>query len=222
MANMVDELKFGRRLSDIKRDEESKFFHLKYDKECENVIFLLRSRDDVIVFPVHTIQNSGKVRRILCTGDNCPYCKKGEKARDIIFVPIYNVSKDAVMFWERGFRFFAYKIEPMFKTFDDPTRYVFRVTRNGNMGDITTTYEVGAVARNTVFSYEEILQKFDIQFPEFYKTIIEGLDFTEEPEPEPITEEAAYTALICKGCGAPINRADKCCHFCGTSYIWKE
>lgn len=220
MATLVNELKFGRRLPDIQH-EESKFFYLAHDKEYEDVIFLLRSRDDVIVFPIHTIQSSGKVRRVLCKGDECPYCKKGENARNAIFVPLYNISKDTVQFWERGLRFTMYKFEYIFKTFDDPTRYVFRVTRNGDLGDNTTTYNVKAIANNTVFSYEEILQKFDIQLPEFYKTIIEDLDFTEEPEPEPIEEEAPYTALICKCCGAPLDAASKRCNFCGTHYIWK-
>ena len=28
------------------------------------------------------------------------------------------------------------------------------------------------------------------------------------------------TALICKGCGAPIDPISKHCNFCGTTYIW--
>lgn len=217
---MVGELKFGRRLVDIQHEEEEKFFHLKYGEEYEDVIFLYPSDRDVIVVPIHTVSDSGRPRRILCKDTDCPYCKKNMKARDTIFIPLYNINRDCVQFWERSNKFFAHRFDSLFDKFPNPSQFVFRVTRLGDLGDIATTYKITPWAKNTVLSYDEILEKFNIKFPEIYETIIEGLSISTQTKPETISKDSVYTALICKGCGAPINALDKCCNFCGTSYIW--
>lgn len=224
MIATTDILKFGTRLSDTKK-EDKKYFRLKYDGDRADVIFLYRTPDDIVSFPVHNVcdeSTDGKLKRFLCKGKGCPLCKKNMKPKDTIFVPIYNIKEDAIQFWERS-KLIMYEFDRLFSGTFVGT-HIYRITREGAPGNRMTRYNISEVGRNSeAFYYSNILDRFNIKFPEYYSTIFdEDVDFTEEPEPTQIEETSPYTALICKGCGAPLDARNKCCNFCGTSYIWHE
>lgn len=225
MVATTDILKFGTRLSDIKK-EDKKYFRLGYDGDEADVIFLYRTQDDVVSFVVHDVcdeSTGGKLKRFLCKGKGCSCCKKNMKPKVAIFVPVYNIKEDAVQFWERSGRFMN-ELDRLFSDHGFIGAFVYRITREGAPGSLLTRYNIREIARNSrEFYYSRILDRFNIKFPECYSTLFdEGVDFTEEPEPTPIEETSLYTALICKGCGAPLDARNKCCNFCGTSYIWHE
>ena len=60
----------------------------------------------------------------------------------------------------------------MFNRYPNPSEYVFRITRHGVANDMNTTYEITAVAKNTIMSYNEILAKFNAEMPNYYSQII--------------------------------------------------
>lgn len=225
----VDNIKFGTSLAELKK-EDAKYFHLNDDGKYEDVIFLYPSVEAVRAFTVHSSTEHNMHRRnLLCKGIDCPYCKAGSKAYNKFFIPLFNLRTNTIQFWERAARRYEV-IDPrydyvrmlsdLFDTFTDLTKYVFRITRIGELGNVSTYYKVSAFARNRNMPYQKILDDYGISFPEYYKTIIEDVDFT--PEPEKLEPDPTYTALICKGCGAPLDAKNKRCNFCGTSYIWHE
>lgn len=205
------------------------FFHLTNDGDYADVIFLYPSEADVTGFHVHTIIENGNRRIINCRDKDCPYCESNDPKYKI-FAPIYNITLDTVQFWERTGRWsdlfpnmFLNQLIHLWKQYPNLTDVVVRITRHGKPYDKATYYELQPIGRRTqigIISYKKILKKFNISFPEHYKTIIEDLDFTPEPEKLEVDIKTPYTALICKGCGAAIDPISKHCNFCGTAYIW--
>lgn len=196
----------------------NKFFVLRNDCDCADVIPLYQSKEDVIAFVAHRIGDKGYVE---CCGDGCPYCVQNFTKLRKLFIPLYDIAKDEVVFWDRSIHSVNTVISRLFSEFSNPSEYVFRITRRGERFDPLISYDVCAIAKNTVLSYDEILEKFGIQLPDAYSNVIELMSRKTE-EPQRIETNKILTPLICKCCGAPIQVATKTCNYCGTSYLWKE
>lgn len=202
--------------NDIRKKD---FFYLRNDCDTADVIPLYRSIKDVIGFNVHHIKSADYLGYEICKGEDCPHCKSGIHRQSKLFIPFYNIQEDAVQFWDRSCKFY-FQIEKMFNQGEDITKFVYRITRIGAPGDYCTTYEIHPIANNTVLSYEDICNKFNINFPEAYSKIIRDLEFVDYPDTVELDKSKKLTPLICARCGAPIDIEHKCCNFCGVHYIW--
>lgn len=197
------------------RGQNSKFFHLDHDGAQADVIILYPSIKDALAFNVKVFKDSG-VKRVI----NCP--AEDREAHMHFFVPVYNITEDAIQFWDRS-NLFLWQLVNLFNACPDLTKVAMRVKRHGDLHDVHTYYDIDPwyhLPKDGTMDYENLLKRFNISFPEHYMTIIENLEFTPEPKKIEIDAKIPYTALICKGCGAPIDPISKHCNFCGTTYIW--
>lgn len=210
-------MKYEPSIIKLNKPADKRFFHLVNDEDKSDVIPLYRSLDDVLAFNVHYIKSISYCGYEACKGEDCPHCKSGIRTQIKLFIPLYNIAEDQVQFWDRAKLFYP-RICDMFNQGKDITNFVYRIVRHGCPGDIQTFYDISPIAKNSVLSYDEILDKFGIKFPEVYSTIIRGLDFTEYPED--IDKGKKLTPLVCAKCGAPLDIENKCCNFCGVHYIW--
>lgn len=147
-------------------------FILQNDGDSADVIFLYHSRNDVMYVSTHYIKSDTSNGYVQCLGQNiCPACKRQIRVQNKLFIPLYDIASDQVLFWDRNTRFFSSLDTNVFQKVSDPTEFVFRITRHGQAGDINTRYEITAIAHNNQISYDDILAKFNIKFPDFYNTV---------------------------------------------------
>ena len=147
-------------------------FLLRNDGDFAEVIFMYPSKDAAMIVDAHYIKSDRYSGYTQCLGVRvCPACEQNIRVQTKLFIPVYVIDSDEILFWDRNTRFFQQLETDVFSKFEDPTEFVFRITRHGASGDINTRYEIVAVAKNNIISYEEILQKHGISFPEYYETI---------------------------------------------------
>lgn len=147
-------------------------FMLRNDGDSAEVIILYPSRDDVMMVESHYIKSDSYSGYVQCLGQRtCPACEQGIRIQNKLFIPVYVIDSDEILFWDRNTRFFQQLDTDVFSKFADPTEFVFRITRKGVAGDVNTRYEITAVAKNNLVSYDDILKKFDISFPDYYNTV---------------------------------------------------
>jgi len=171
-------------------------FHLDNNGDQSDVIILLRSEDDI---------------RARYEGDS----SNNENMK--IIIPLYDVVNDQVIFWTRS-KFVCHQLANIFKCYKDPTQFVFRITRYGER--LLTTYNIEAIANNTVKSYEDIYDAWVDKVPSIYQGILVspyGEDLEDISEIE--IDEHKLTPLTCKCCGGSIDKQHMTCKFCGTHYI---
>lgn len=154
-------------------------FMLRNDKDYADVIFLYRSADDVLIADGHYINTPDYTGYVHCLGKGCPACGKGIRVQHKLFIPLYNITSGQVEFWDRNARFENQLINDVFSRYPNPSDFVFRIKRNGVSGDINTTYEITAVAKNTVKSYNEILAENKIIMPDYFSNVIKEMDMGE-------------------------------------------
>jgi len=162
-------------------DRYGNMFRLVNDKETADVVFLYQSMKDMLVADVHYIKSndptaSGYVH--CCGGNTCPACGKGIRIQTKLFIPLYNIKKDAIEFWDRTMRFEPQFEKDVFQKFPNPSEYVFRVTRNGVPNDVNTYYTIEAVGKNSSpsMSFASILAKFNAKMPDYYENIVKTVD----------------------------------------------
>jgi len=166
----------------VKAYNEEKFgglFLLRNDGDYADVIFLYQSLDDVLVADTHYIKSADYSGYVHCCGRGCPACAKGIRVQTKLFIPIYNLSTNAIEFWDRGIRFEAQFSQDVFTKFPNPSEYVFRITRKGAAGDVNTVYQITAIGRNSVLKYDDILKANNITFPDYYSNICKELSAAE-------------------------------------------
>lgn len=146
-------------------------FRLQNDRDYADVIFLYRSTKDVLVADTHYIKSDEYTGYVHCCGRGCPACAKGIRVQPKLFIPMYVINEDRILFFDRSIRFDAQLQNDVFGKYPNPSEYVFRITRHGASGDVNTTYEIVAVGRNTVLSYDQILARFHATMPDYYNTI---------------------------------------------------
>lgn len=154
-------------------------FLLRNDGDSADVIFLYRNSDDVLVADTHYIKSPTYSGYAHCCGIGCPACQKNIRVQSKLFIPLYNISEGKIQFWDRSMRFEPQLQKDVFEMYPDPCRYVFRITRHGAAGSIDTTYEIQAVATNTVKSFDAILAEAKTSYPECYSEVCKELSSSE-------------------------------------------
>lgn len=147
-------------------------FILADDGDTADVIFLYQSDDDVLIADAHYIKSSEYSGYVHHLEHACPACAKGFRVQTKLFVPMYVIGADEIQFWDRTVRFETVLRQQVFNKYPNPSELVFRITRHGVANDKHTTYEITAVAKNKMISYEEILSKFNAKMPDYYSNII--------------------------------------------------
>ena len=153
-------------------------FILSNDGDTADVIFLYRSEEDVLVADTHYIKSAEYSGYVHCAKPGCPACAKGLRVQTKLFIPMYVIGADEIQFWDRTVRFNNVLSQMVFDRYPNPSEYVFRITRHGVAGDVNTTYEITAVARNTVGSYDQILAKFNAKMPDYYNNVCRDMPST--------------------------------------------
>jgi len=147
-------------------------FILADDGDSADVIFLYQSDDDVLIADAHYIKSAEYTGYVHHCEVACPACAKGIRVQSKLFIPMYVIGSDEIQFWDRNVRFQAVLRQNVFNRYPNPSEYVFRITRHGVANDMNTTYEITAVAKNKIMSYNEILAKFNAKMPDYYSQII--------------------------------------------------
>lgn len=169
----------------IKSYNEARFGNmliLRDDGAYADIIPLYRSIDDVLVADVHYIKSNSYSGYVHCCGANCPACRKGIRVQNKLFMPVYNVNEQEIQFFDRSVKFEVQLERDVFTKFPNPSEYVFRLTRHGAYQDINTTYQLSAIARNTVMSFDEIMAKFNTRFPDYYNLVCKEYSISELDE----------------------------------------
>lgn len=160
-------------------DKNGEFFVLPNDGDYADVIFLYKSPNDVLVGEVHYLSTSNYKGYVHCCGAGCPACNyespnskyKGIRLDKKIFIPLYNIQKQKIEFWDRSVFFEQVLQKSVFGPFPNPSETVFRVTRRGEAGSRDTKYDIQPVGRNSSMPYEKILADFNMTLPEGYNKV---------------------------------------------------
>lgn len=137
-------------------------FILKNDQDFADVVMMYRNRDDVLVGDAHYIKSADYSGYVECAGRGCPACARGIRVQSKLFIPVYVIEQNEILFWDRNLTFDQILDKDVFSNYPNPSDVVFRITRNGAAGDRDTRYVFKAIARNTSMSYEHILQHLGI------------------------------------------------------------
>lgn len=154
-------------------------FRLVNDGEGADVVFLYQSMKDMLVAQAHYIKSADYSGYVHCCENGCPACSKGIRVQTKLFIPVYNIEKDEIQFWDRNMKFEPQMEQDVFNRFPNPSEYVFRITRHGIPNDINTNYEIKAVGKNVNSSYSSILAKFNTKMPDAYSKIIKEVSISE-------------------------------------------
>ena len=147
-------------------------FLLRNDGDSAEVIFMYESVDDAMVVDSHYIKSDSYSGYVQCLGNTvCPACERNIRVQTKLFIPVYVIDSDEILFWDRNTRFFQQLDADVFSKFANPSEFVFRITRHGASGDINTRYEIAAVAKNNIAPYAKILKDHEITFPDYYNTV---------------------------------------------------
>lgn len=128
------------------------YFTLKDDGDMATVRFLYEETDgsDMDYYLVHEVEIDGKRRYINCLGvddegrmhpADCPLCKSGNKAKEKLFLQLYDEGDNTVKIWERGQTFVA-KIISFINRYGSLVKQGFEIERRGKKGSTNTTYEM--------------------------------------------------------------------------------
>lgn len=175
-------------LSQYQEDKNGEFFVLPNDGDSADVVFLYKSVNDVLVADVHYIMSPGyKGYAHCCGGPNCPGCNyigpnskyRGLRLDHKIFIPLYNIQKNKIEFWDRSTFFEQVLQKQVFGPFPNPSETVFKITRRGESGSRDTKYDIQPIARNSSLPYEKILSQFGVTFPDYYSVVCKEMSAAE-------------------------------------------
>ena len=154
-------------------------FRLVNDGDASDVVFLYQSVKDMLVAPAHYIKSTDYSGYVHCCGENCPACKKGIRVQTKLFIPVYNIDKNSIEFWDKTMKFEPVMEHKVFNRFSNPSEFVFRITRHGVPNDFNTTYDIDPVGKNISYPYTSILAKFNTKMPDAYSIIIKEVSVPE-------------------------------------------
>ena len=169
-------------------DDRYRFlFKLPEDNNTADVIFLYRSKADMLVAQAHYIKTPAYDGFVHCCGKDCPACKKRIKVQTRIFIPLYNIYKPnpdngqpgVIQFWDRSIRFEPQFQKDVFEISANPSEYVYTIARHGASGDVNTTYSIALAGKNSFISYDQILAKFQAKMPDYYENLIKDIPASE-------------------------------------------
>lgn len=171
--------------SQYQEDKQGDFFVLPNDGDYADVVFLYQSIDDVLVADVHYISTPSYKGYAHCCGKDCPACNyptqsgKGIRKDNKIFIPLYNLEKRKLEFWDRTTFFESTLQTKVFNNYPNPSACVFRITRRGAAGSRDTKYDINAVAKNSSLSYQDLCKQLNISFPDAYSAICKEMTAAE-------------------------------------------
>lgn len=138
-------------------------FSLADDGDSARVQFMIDNIDDVLAFSTHEIpmlSQSGKEyqRKVSCLKMHkddpegvCPLCDASTKVKIARFIPMYDLSKNKAVLWERGARFIDNTLGGFFNRMRrdnvDIKNLVVEIVRQGRKGDNQTTYAIYPMER---------------------------------------------------------------------------
>lgn len=173
-------------LTNYVEEKQGNFFTLANNNDEADVIFLYQSVEDVLVADAHYISSKTYNGYAHCLGDNCPACNyptqsgKGIRKDTTIFIPLFNIKKNKVEFWQRTPKFVNQVLtQSVFKNYPNPSEFVFKVIRHGEAGDPGTRYEVKAISRNANYPYSQILADFGMVLPQSYELVCKDMTYEE-------------------------------------------
>ena len=158
-----NEAKYGNRLI------------LKNDGETARVIILYRNSADILIANAHYIKSAEYSGYVHCTGTGCPACAKGLRTQAKLFMPVYDIDRDEVLFFERDTKYFLEQLKGLMANYPNLSEFVFNITRHGEAGSRDTRYSITAIAKNSKIPYDEILARKSIKLPDYYETIIKDM-----------------------------------------------
>lgn len=165
-----------KKLQEYNEERYGGFFLLRNDGDFKDVIFLYQNVDDVLIADTHYIKTPEYSGYVHCTGRGCPVCGKGIRVQTKLFIPIYDIEADEVVFWDRGSRFEQQFMSDVMLKYPNPSEVVYRITRHGETGSVDTTYSMVALAKNTSMSYSKILADKNIKLPDYYDIVCRSYD----------------------------------------------
>ena len=134
------------------------FFSLKNDKDVARVRFMLEDENDLnnIAYAVHRVKIGDSERNVSCLRaynepvSKCPFCQDLGPSTLKFYIPLYNEDDEEVQMWERG-KTFASKLSGIMSRYGSKTplvNHIFEIERNGEKGDMKTTYEAYEVDKD--------------------------------------------------------------------------
>ena len=133
-------------------DNKVKWLRLTDDKDTVQVRIMLEDVEDLndYIYVTHKVTVGAKAKfpnvHINCLREykdpveKCPFCESGIAASVRVFLPVYNIEEDEVMFFDRP-RSIIGKIQGLMGRYKDFPSHIFEIERNGEAGDKGTTYE---------------------------------------------------------------------------------
>ena len=131
-----------------------RFFSLKNDKDQAIVRFMVDSEEDVEIVAGHRYNYNGRQRLINCLrepkegSEKCPLCEAGEKVVYRAFIKLLEYTRDdngnivaIPKVWERPASYMNTIIN-LLNEYGPLSDSVFKITRNGETGSTSTTYDV--------------------------------------------------------------------------------
>lgn len=172
-------------MSEYNDTKYGNWFRLQNDGDYADVIFLYRGTADVMMADTHYIKSDTYSGYVTCCGRDCPACGKQIRIQPKLFIPLFVMHTSSVsgvsgriQFWDRTMRFQPQLLNDVFRSYPNPSEYVFRITRHGVAGSIDTTYDIRAISNNSDpnTSYDAICSRFGVIFPDYYNTICKEVD----------------------------------------------
>lgn len=153
-------------------DKYRYMFRLTEDGQSADVIFLYRSKADMLIGPAHYINSNEYTGYVECCGQGCPACAKGiRKDSGKIFIPLYNLSTQKIEFWDRNQSFEHHMDRMVFNNYPNPSELIFTITRHGDYRGEKVTFDIVATYKNNVMTYDQILAKFNTTMEAYYSNI---------------------------------------------------
>lgn len=153
-------------------------FRLINDGDYKDVVIMYQNRSEVLQADVHYLKSNDFSGYVHCLGGDCPACKKGIKVQPKLFVPVYVIQENEILYFDRSPKFMALLDESVFKNYPNPSEYVFRITRHGVANSVDTTYSIQAVGKNNFAPFAQILADHHTSMPADYDKICKDYDRT--------------------------------------------
>ena len=138
------------------------FFSLRKNHEVARVRFMYSGMEDIEGMSTHKVDVDDKERYVNCLRaynepiNVCPFCAAQMKVYPKVFVKLYDVASDEVKIWDRGKTFFQ-KISSICARYSPLFQYEFEIERNGEPGDMKTTYDIFPVGeKDASLSFEDL------------------------------------------------------------------
>ena len=144
------------------KEKQGGFFGLRGDGEYADVIFMYKSKSDMVVCDTHYVKSDDYSGYVHCNGGGCAACGKNIRLNQSLFIPVYNIQAGEIQFIDKGIKWEQIIQNSVFKNYPDPSGYVFRITRKdtppAQPGQYNVVrYEIVAMYQNNVKKIEELI-----------------------------------------------------------------